>query len=64
MVMRKEGETSADEPPAPAPANPALRLVLTSVEVHCIRAVACPSTHTPVENWLRTPGEEHRFSPM
>lgn len=64
MVMREEGEEPADLPPEPVPANPALRLVHTSVEVHCIRAVACPSTLTPVENWLHTPGKANHFAPM
>lgn len=63
MVMREAGEEDADAPPpAPTPVNPALRLVHTSVQVHRIRAVACPSTHTPVENWLPTPGQTNHFT--
>lgn len=63
MVMREAGPEDADTPPpSPEPANPPLRLVHTSIEVHRIRAVACPSTHTPVENWLPTPGKGNHFT--
>lgn len=63
MVMREAGEEEPDAaPPAPMPANPALRLVHTSIQVHRIRAVACPSTHIPVENWLPAPGKENHFT--
>lgn len=61
MVMREPGAENAEEP-QPTPTNPALRLVHTSIQVHRIRAVACSSIHTPVENWLPTPGQENRFT--
>lgn len=63
MVMREAGETDEDASPSePAPTNPALRLVHNSVEVHCVRAVVCPSTHTRVENWLSTAGKANHFT--
>jgi hypothetical protein len=63
MVMREADPGDADTPtPEPVPANPALRLVHTSIQVHCIRAVACPSTSTPVENWFPTPGQTNHFT--
>lgn len=63
MVLREAGEEDPDQPPcAPAGANPALRLVHGSIEVHRIRAVACPSTRTPVENYLPTPGQKNHFT--
>lgn len=63
MVMREAGPEPTDALPSePAPATPALRLVHTSVEVHRIRAVACSTTHTPIENWLPTPGQTNHFT--
>lgn len=64
MVIRQAGDDQPAAPPARTSAGvPTLRLVPNSIQVHRIKAVACPSTQTPVENWLPTPGKENHFTP-
>lgn len=63
MVFREPGEEPADATPSvPPPANPALRLVQNSIQVHRIQAVTCTYTQTRVESWLPTPGKENHFT--